>query len=81
MRAFLSLTCGGPGRVAVSAAFAVTCAFLLAGNGGDLVRAAWYAFLWLGAFALAFGTLAFVAAATGVADGTPTPAPKEADNG
>ncbi|KQQ32069.1 hypothetical protein ASF58_11050 [Methylobacterium sp. Leaf125] len=81
MRGLLALIAGGPGRVATSAAFAVTCAFLLAGNGGDLARAAWYAFLWLSAFALAFGTLAFVGAATGVADGASTPAPKEADNG
>ena len=80
MRALLSLVAGGPVRVATSAAAIVTCAFLLAGNGGDLVRAAWFAFLWLGAFALAFGTLAMIGAATGVVNETPAPT-READHG
>ncbi|MGW9821961.1 hypothetical protein ACUXK4_004550 [Methylorubrum extorquens] len=77
MRGLLALIAGGPGRVATTAAFAVTCAFLLAGNGGELARAAWVAFLWAGSFVLLFAILAFAAAATGVADGTPNPAPKE----
>jgi hypothetical protein len=81
MRALLSLTCGGPGRVATSAAALVTCAFLLAGNGGDLLRAAWLALLFAAGFTFAFAVLAFVAAAAGVSDESPITAPKEADHG
>lgn len=81
MRALLTLTCGGPGRVATSAAIVVTCAFLLAGNGGDLARAAWFAFLWAGSFVLLFAVLAFAAAAAGVSDEAPVTAPKGVDRG
>ena len=80
MRALLTLVAGGPGRVAASAAFVVTCAFLLAGNGGDLARAAWFAFLWAGSFVLLFGVLAFAAAAAGVSDEAPVTV-KEGDRG
>lgn len=82
MRAVLALIAGGPGRVSVSAAFAVTCAFLLAGSGGELLRAAWHAFLWAGGFVLVWAVLAIVGNAAGVADGeAAAPAPKEADHG
>jgi len=77
MRGFLALIAGGAARVATSAAALVTCAFLLAGHGGELLVTLWFAFLWLGAFVIAFAVLAFAAAATGVADGPPNPAPKE----
>ncbi len=82
MRAVLALIAGGPGRVCTTAAFAVTCAFLLAGSGGELLRAAWHAFLWAGGFVLVWAVLAIVGNAAGVADGeAAAPAPKEADHG
>lgn len=77
MRAVLALIAGGPGRVSVSAEFAVTCAFLLAGSGGELLRAAWHAFLWAGGFVLVWAVLALIAQAAGVADGEEAaPSPK-----
>ena len=79
MRALLTLIAGGPGRVAASAAFAVIIAFVLAGNGWGLLRAAWVTTLALAGFTFAFAVLAMIGAATGVVDETPTHAPKEAE--
>lgn len=81
MRAILFLTCGGPGRVATTAAAIVAIAAVATGHGWDVLRAAWVTSLAASAFALLFGLLAMVAAATGVCDDQPTPAPKEADRG
>lgn len=80
MRALLSLIAGGPGRVSVSAAFAVTILFVVAGHGHELLITAWFGFLWFGAFAVAFAILAMAGAATGVDDGKAgAPAPRQAD--
>ncbi|BDL39093.1 hypothetical protein [Methylorubrum sp. GM97] len=82
MRALLALVAGGPGRVSTSAAAIVTCAFPLAGSGGELLRAAWHAFLWAGGFVLVWAVLAIVGNAAGVADGEAVaPASRETDHG
>ncbi len=83
MRAVLALIAGGHGRVCTTAAFAVTCAFLLAGSGGELTPGGLATpssgpgdSSWSGPY------LAIVGNAAGVADGeAATPAPKEADHG
>ncbi|WP_043348941.1 hypothetical protein [Methylobacterium sp. B1] len=81
MRALLSLTCGGPGRVATSAGAIVAILAVASGNGCDVLRAAWVTSLVASGFVFAFAVLAMIGAATGVVDETPAPAPKEADHG
>lgn len=82
MRSLLSLIAGGPGRVATTAAFAVTILFILAGHGHELLITVWFGFLWFGAFAVAFAVLAMIGASTGVDDGKASaPATGEADGG
>ena len=78
MRAALSLTCGGPGRVAVSAAFIVCIGFVLAGHFWDLARAAWITAVFAIAFSTVFLVLAAVGAGSGVVDLPPS---KEPDRG
>lgn len=82
MRALLTLVAGGPGRVANTAAFAVTILFVLAGHSHEMLITVWFGFLWFGAFAVAFAVLAMIGASTGVDDGKAgAPAPREADRG
>ncbi len=80
MRALITLTCGGPGRVAITAGAIVAIVFVLAGAGWDLARAAWITTLALAGFTFAFAVLAMVGAATGVSDEAPVTV-KEGDRG
>ncbi|GJE74334.1 hypothetical protein [Methylorubrum suomiense] len=70
MRAALALVAGGPGRVSISAAAIVAIAFVLAGHGWDLARAAWHASLFVSGFVGVWAVLALIAQAAGVADDT-----------
>ena len=81
MRALLTLIAGGPGRVAITAAAVVVIAFVLAGAGWDLARAAWVTTLFAAGFTFAFAALAMIGAAAGVSDEAPVTAPKEAGRG
>lgn len=81
MRALLTTTLGGPGRVATTAAAIVAIMAVATGHGWDVLRAVCVTSLAASAFALLFGVLAMVAAATGVCDDQRNPAPKEADRG
>ncbi|SDM90652.1 hypothetical protein SAMN05216360_104213 [Methylobacterium phyllostachyos] len=81
MRALLTLTVGGPVRVATTALAIVVIAAVASGSGWDLLRAAWMMSLAASGFTLLYAVLALVAAATGACDETPAPASEEADRG
>ncbi|AWV14876.1 hypothetical protein A3862_04625 [Methylobacterium sp. XJLW] len=77
MRALLTITCGGPGRVATSAGAIVLIAAVASNHGWDLFQAVRVGSIACSAFVTLFAVLAMVGAATGVCDETPAPAPKE----
>ncbi|SEP04779.1 hypothetical protein SAMN02799625_04540 [Methylobacterium sp. UNC300MFChir4.1] len=80
MRALLTLTCGGPGRVATSAGAIVAILAVASGNASEVLRAGWITGIVASGFVFTFAVLAMIGAATGVCDETPAP-PKEADHG
>ncbi|MCJ2048800.1 hypothetical protein [Methylobacterium sp. J-070] len=84
MRALLSLTCGAPGRLAISAAALTTLGFLVWGRLDALLVAAFYTVIWGCAFGLLFLALAILGAATNTVDEYFAPAtrkPKEDPHG
>lgn len=80
MRTLLSLTCGGPGRVATSAGAIVLIATVASNHGWDLFRAVWVGSIACSAFVTLFAVLAMIGAAAGVCDEPPAPT-KGADHG